>query len=233
MNGAIAIFVKTPGFSPVKTRLAAHLGQHAAETFHLASAHAVAAVAQSVSRNKPIQSYFAVAEQSALSHAHWQRLPSLWQGEGGLGERMAHIYQSLLKKHAFVILVGADSPQMTRVDLINAVLWLTCRSQRMQRMTFGPSQDGGFWLFGGNCSVPLSLWTSVTYSTASTGVQFFNQIQQLGKVQTLTQLLDVDLADDLPMMLQLLKKLSKPLPEQHLLMQTIKTMLTPVAIDHA
>ena len=38
MSGAIAVFVKTPGLSPVKTRLAAKLGKATAEAFHLASA---------------------------------------------------------------------------------------------------------------------------------------------------------------------------------------------------
>jgi hypothetical protein len=44
MSGAIAIFVKTPGVSPVKTRLAANLGQENAEAFHLASSRAVESI---------------------------------------------------------------------------------------------------------------------------------------------------------------------------------------------
>jgi glycosyltransferase A (GT-A) superfamily protein (DUF2064 family) len=42
------------------------------------------------------------------------------QGEGGLGERMAHIYNTLLKQHDFVLLVGADIPQMTVAELRDA-----------------------------------------------------------------------------------------------------------------
>ena len=34
MNIAIAIFVKTPGISPIKTRLAASIGQQKAEDFY-------------------------------------------------------------------------------------------------------------------------------------------------------------------------------------------------------
>ena len=44
--GGAAIWVKTPGLSPVKTRLAASIGVEAAERFHLLSALAVAASIQ-------------------------------------------------------------------------------------------------------------------------------------------------------------------------------------------
>ncbi len=117
MSGAIAVFVKTPGLSPVKARLAATLGQKNAEAFHLAASRSVASVVQSLSQKTDIQSYYAVAEKSALTHSYWEDLPCLWQGEGGLGERMAHIYQTLLNTHDFVLLVGADIPQMTVSEL--------------------------------------------------------------------------------------------------------------------
>ena len=98
MSGAIAIFVKTPGLSPVKTRLAATLGREAAEAFHLASSQSVSSVAQSLGRQADIKGYYAVAEETALNHSYWEDMPCLWQGEGGLGERMAHIYISSVIK---------------------------------------------------------------------------------------------------------------------------------------
>jgi len=116
----IAVFVKTPGLSPVKVRLAAKLGRKTAEAFHLAAAQSVSSVVQELSNLTDIQSYYAVAEQAALNHSYWQDLPCLWQGEGGLGDRMAHIYQTLLAEHDFVILVGADIPQMTTAELLIA-----------------------------------------------------------------------------------------------------------------
>ncbi len=41
MSAAIAIFVKTPGLSPVKTRLAATIGEEKAKEFYLLSLKAV------------------------------------------------------------------------------------------------------------------------------------------------------------------------------------------------
>jgi hypothetical protein len=46
----IAIFVKTPGHSPLKTRLAAGIGIDAAREFHMLAAQAVAAVARKAQR---------------------------------------------------------------------------------------------------------------------------------------------------------------------------------------
>ncbi|HFD10872.1 MAG TPA: glycosyltransferase [Crenotrichaceae bacterium] len=228
MRGAIAIFVKTPGLSPVKTRLAAQLGRDTAESFHLASAQAVTAVVQASTRNTAIQCYYAVAEHVALQQRrHWRDLPCLWQGEGGLGRRMAHVYEQLLNQHDFVILVGADSPQMTAAELSIAY---SCLSDcQHHQMVFGPSFDGGFWLFGGNCKVPIERWTSVTYSTADTGAQFLNKIRHLGSIQTLIQLRDADEPEDLPHVLKSLNQLSEPLPAQHALMSLLTTIVQPVA----
>jgi len=119
-QGALAIFVKTPGYSPVKTRLANDLGKVSAESFHFNSAKTVAAVARQTMTTNHLDCYFAVAEQAALQNHYWRQLPNVWQGEGGLGERMERVYRALLVDHAFVILIGADSPQITVEQLTEA-----------------------------------------------------------------------------------------------------------------
>ena len=222
MSGAIAVFVKTPGLSPIKTRLAATLGRDTAEAFHLASAQSVSSVVQELSKLTDIQSYYAVAEQAALNHSYWQDLPCVWQGEGGLGERMAHIYQTLLAEYDFVILVGADIPQMTSTELLGAVTWLPHEEQA--RLVFAPSVDGGFWAVGGNCNIPQAIWTDVVYSETDTGAQFFNKIEQLGDIKTLSLLRDVDDVSDLLPLRDDLLNLTEPLPEQHELIRFLDVL---------
>ncbi len=226
MSGAIAVFVKTPGISPVKTRLAVSLGQKTAESFHLASARAVAAVLQATGKLNDIHSYYAVAEQSALDHdCYWQEFSCLWQGEGGLGERMDHVYQTLLKDHDFVILVGADIPQMTTAELLSATTWLLHDEQA--RLVFGPSVDGGFWLIGGNCSIPQNIWTEVTYSVADTGAQFLNKIKSVGDIHSLSLLRDIDEPNDLVLLRRTLLELINPLPEQQQLLLFLDSLSIP------
>lgn len=216
MSGAIAVLVKTPGLSPVKTRLAVKLGQENAENFHLAASRSVSSTVQALSKLDDINSYYAVAEESALTHNFWQDLPCLWQGEGGLGERMAHIYQTLLAKHDFVMLVGADIPQMTARELLAASAWLPHNEQA--RLVYGPSVDGGFWLFGGNCKIPHAAWTDVIYSQPDTGAQFFNKVEKVGDIKTFSSLRDVDEVEDLVPLREALLNLTTPsLAQQELL----------------
>ena len=212
MSGAIAVFVKTPGLSPVKTRLAVKLGQKNAEAFHLSSSRSVASVVQLLTEQEDIESYYAVAEASALNHPYWQDMSCLWQGEGGLGERMAVIYQTLLLEHDYVILVGADIPQMTVKQLQKATAWLPHNEQA--RLAFAPSDDGGFWLLGGNCNIPNEVWTDVIYSEAETGIHFLNKIKKLGDINLLESLNDVDEADDLIQLHSDLNNLSAPTKAQ-------------------
>lgn len=222
MSGAIVVFVKTPGLSPVKTRLAVTLGTKNAEAFHLASSKSVSSVVQALSKLNDIHSYYAVAEYTALNHHYWHDLPCLWQGEGGLGERMAHIYQLLLTQHDFVIIVGADIPQMTVAELLTASNWLS--NVKQARLAFGPSVDGGFWLFGGNCSIPQKSWTDVTYSVEDTGVQFLSKIEQIGEIMNLESLSDVDEVQDLLPLRKALLDLDKSLPAQQELVRFLDAL---------
>jgi rSAM/selenodomain-associated transferase 1 len=212
VSGAIAIFVKTPGLSPVKTRLAFKIGQENAEVFHLASSRSVSAIVLALCELDDVQGYYAVAEEQAVSHHYWQDLPCVWQKEGGLGERMAHVYQALLVKHKFVILVGADIPQITVAELQKAITCLAYNNQ--PQLTFAPSVDGGFWLIGGNCKIPLSIWNSVKYSEADTGEQFLNKIKKLGEVKILASLRDVDELEDLILLCNTLFDMDNLLPQQ-------------------
>lgn len=223
MSVAIAIFVKTPQLSPVKTRLAKTIGRSNAEAFHLLAAQAVAETVQHVCQQYNIQGYFAVAEQSAVNCSHWQQLPCVWQGEGDLGDRMAHIYQILLAKHTAVILVGADIPQMTSSILLNACLCLT--KDERARLAFAPSEDGGFWLIGGNINIAQNIWTDVAYSKAQTGADFLRAIKPLGDIQILPTLRDVDEVNDLVALHHALGRLDNPLVMQSQLFDFLKGVL--------
>ena len=216
-RGAIALFVKTPGLSPIKTRLAVKLGTDRAEQFHWQAARATAAVINETGRLGRVQGYYAVAEELAAANEIWRDMPCLWQGDGGLGERMRYVYEYLLQNHEFAVLVGADIPQMTVADLHQASNWLEHDEQA--RFSFGPSLDGGFWLFGGNFPLPGKLWTDVEYSTPETGTQFFNAVKPLGEVQTLRVLQDADEPSDLLVLHKALQALASPVPEQVQLMR--------------
>ncbi len=209
MNGALAIFVKTPGHSQVKSRLAADCGARYAQDWYRHAAAAVAAVAREARASFGLGAYWAVAEPDALGE--WPGLPNIAQGEGGLGERMARVHAQLVAQHGFGILIGADAPQVSVALLGEARDWLASPSQRF---ALGPADDGGFWLFGANVTPPLAAWSAVQYSAADTTRDLRIGMNELGAWRTLATLTDVDHGRDLPAVLHALETLPGPTTEQ-------------------
>lgn len=223
MSSGLGIFVKTPGLSPVKTRLGKDVGRLRAEAFHLSSAEAVASVAQQCPGRLQMTAYWAVAEDKALRMPAWSDLPRLAQGDGGLGERMAQVYRLLLERHECALLVGADAPQLTAELLSRAVEWL---SQPGPRLVIGPAQDGGFWLFGGNCPLPSHAWSQVAYSCPDTCRQFVAVMQASGEWLELDMLADVDRGGDLATVRSQLQRLRAPTEEQQRLANWLEDCAT-------
>jgi len=195
---AIAIFVKTPGLTPVKTRLAATIGREGAEQWHRLAALAVAERALAAGIG---QVYFAVAEAEGIDHPLWSDLPCLAQGDGGLGERMHRIHDQLISRHGSGLLLGADAIQWRLAHLRRADEWL---SGAPRRWVLGPAADGGFWTFGSNRALPMTAWTSVRYSQADTRQRFEEGLTQAGEGLRLPNLTDLDeLADRSAMLSEL------------------------------
>jgi len=211
MSCGIAIFVKTPSLSPVKTRLWPDLGRACSEALYLISAEAVASVAETAQRHARLQPYWAVAEAAALHGDAWIDLPHLPQGAGSLGERMAQVYRMLRLRHHGAILIGADTPQLVPAALERAADWLACVESRL---VIGRALDGGFWLFGGNVALPDRAWQRARYSSAETAEQFVAAMQGYGRWLQLETLRDIDTASDLPDVQVHLSRLDTPTAAQ-------------------
>ena len=216
MTCGLAIFVKTPGLSAIKTRLAQGIGAAKAQQFYLLSAQAVASVARQAQQSLDLAAYWAVAEPAALDGDAWADLPRLGQGEGSLGERMAQVYRSLLAQHDGALLIGADAPQLDVRALARAVQWLAPPSPRL---VIGRAADGGFWLFGGNCPLPNQAWMQAAYSVPDTSIRFSEAMRPFGDWLELESLSDVDHAHDLPTVESQLHALNTPTTAQQRLAQ--------------
>ncbi len=220
MTPALAIFVKTPALSPVKTRLAATLGSSDATRFHMLAARATAAVVQAC--QQALIPYWAVAEAGPETHAAWPEFAHAWQGDGNLGARLHHIYAQLQARHGCALMIGADAPQLTRALLQHA---LAALHDNAHPWALGPATDGGFWIFGGRQPVPRRVWMDVSYSQADTGSQLRNALAALGPIAALPRLTDVDDASDLPALAESMDALSHPLPAQRELAHWLHLLL--------
>ena len=217
MSVGLAIFVKTPGYSALKTRLAADCGQDWATAWYQRAAHCVAAVVRDCAQTtQRITPYWAVAEPDHAAHHQWPDFTTLNQGEGDLGARMAYVHHQLVQKHGAGLLIGADAPQLCRNWLEQAGTWLALAGARQ---VIGPASDGGFWLYGGNRSAPSTLWQSVPYSQADTGARFRHALAAYGEWLTLPDLTDVDTSADLTAMRAEMHKLPAMLPTQRELLR--------------
>ncbi|PZO10854.1 MAG: hypothetical protein DCF27_00350 [Lysobacteraceae bacterium] len=216
MSGGLAIFVKTPGQSPVKTRLAQHFGRLKAEAFHLAAAEAVASVAVRAGQAAGFTAHWAVAEREAMAGNAWKDLPCLFQGPGTLGERMDAVYRQLRRPGGFALLVGADAPQLREECLTQAARWLDSAEPRL---VIGRARDGGFWLFGGNVSLPPEAWLQPSYSEATTAHEFAQAMSPYGQWLELDLLCDVDRVEDIAVACGELQALPSPTLEQQRLLE--------------
>lgn len=213
---AIAIFVKTPGRSSLKTRLARTVGRSLAEEWHRQAAGTVAAVADAA-KTGPV--YWAVAEDDALDHPLWRDHPAIGQGSGSLGERMARVHKRLVEDHGSALLLGADAPQLDPAWLEQAADWLAHESPRT---CIGPARDGGFWTFGANQCIDIAHWQAVTYSSASTLTEFRRQVVVQGECLTLPELTDLDEVEDVPDLIAEFGDLADPHPRQVQLLRWIE-----------
>ena len=215
------MFVKTPALSPVKTRLWPAIGKEEATQLFVHAAEATCSVVRRAMSHCSMQAYWAVAEVAAVHEKCWTGLPTIVQGSGGLGERMAQVYNQLRRDHHAAVLIGADSPQLAATVLEAAVAWLDAGEPRL---VIGPADDGGFWLFGGNVELPGTAWKEPEYSRADTARAFMAAMNQQGRWLSLASLRDLDRADDIQPVASALAELADPTEQQRSLLTLLEQL---------
>ena len=212
---AIAVFVKTPGLSAVKTRLAKDLGRTAAEQFYRLSLKAMEATLVQAESCLPANIYWAVGEPEALCHPLWQQFKTLYTGPGDLGDRQHRIYTALLGSYRQVVLIGADSPQLASAQLqqtLNSLEKMIMPWVRQKMAATTCSLAESQWV--------LNIWRSVTYSCSDTSQQLLSKLTSPTAI--IDRLWDVDRADDLAGLKQQLMALPQLSDEQGLILQWIE-----------
>ncbi|MBK9038278.1 MAG: DUF2064 domain-containing protein [Bdellovibrionales bacterium] len=222
-SGALAIFVKTPELSPVKTRLAASIGREKALQFYEYTLAATAALGRELQRRIPdLQIYWAVAEPEGHKAKRWASFPVVHQGSGELGARLGFVYESLLMSHSYVCFVGADSPHLEIEALLEGVRLTKKHSEK--KFVMGETLDGGFYFFGGSLSVLSSAWQNVEYSTSKTAFQLIQNLTGFGEVDLIGENFDIDTIDDLIRLAEIFPTSEALLPEQLELIQWSKSL---------
>ena len=181
----IAVFAKTPGLSPVKTRLAKTVGADKAEEIYT---HCITSIEQTLTQMQGVDICWALAEQEAPAHGFWRDKPfqKMWTGEGDLGDRLHHVYSTLKQDYDFVLVMGTDSPQISAHILMQAL--------QKEGTVIGPAHDGGYYLFGCDSDINQTVWKAVPYSAENTREIFLDKLAI--DVHALITLSDLDVIDD-------------------------------------
>lgn len=191
---ATVVFVKTPGLSPLKTRLAKAIGKEKAQAFFIESVKQTENTLKEFQATGDVDCYWSVAEEKALEHPMWQGLPRFLQVSGGLGDRMHGAYEKLREEYHFVILLGADCPHMPLEYLTKAKAALLAGDYKH---VLGPTEDGGFYLFASGTEFSLKQWNRTEYSMENTRNEFVQHMGLAkGECWMLPELFDVDELED-------------------------------------
>ena len=198
----IAIFVKTPGISSVKTRLAQSIGVKTAENIYLSSIKAI----KSILGILPDRycTYWAIAEEEAMDHPLWKNDQKIFQSKHTLGERLDHVYTYLMNKHEKVMMIGADCPHLKKEEFLGCETLLAKKPY-----VLGFASDGGFWIFSGREKVSKEIWTSVPYSSPQTGHLLEKFLGGKHWVERFSEKSDIDHKEDLFSVLEELKIMNK------------------------
>ncbi|MBC7712871.1 MAG: DUF2064 domain-containing protein [Rhizobacter sp.] len=218
---AVAIFVKTPGVSTVKSRLASSTGvEKAEEFFHLSLKATEEFVIEAMKKSHgEIEAFWAVAETQTLQHPLWDFFQTIPQGTGDLGDRLFHVYSKLIKNHDRVFLIGADLPHLG----FNTLLKAHQTAMSHDQFIIGETDDGGFYLFGGKKPIERTVWNSITYSSDQTSEELKTA---LGKENFifLDKNFDIDFVEDLKRLSDL--KNDNLLPKQKKIVEWAKINTT-------
>jgi glycosyltransferase A (GT-A) superfamily protein (DUF2064 family) len=192
-RAAVVVFVKTPGFSALKTRLGKGIGKLRAENFHLLSVKLIEKTLMEARRKLGVHCFWAVSESEALAEDIWSQFPRLLQVQGGLGLKLHSIYEQLIMDFDEIIFLGADCPQIHVEDIENCISAL----QKTSDFYIGPSDDGGYYLFGGKIPIHKKIWLEVPYSVENTREVFSEMLTGIGKLEVSPRIYkDVDTKEE-------------------------------------
>lgn len=182
MHKQLVIFAKEPRLGAVKSRLGSQLGAVEALRFYRQT---LKTVFQRLGRDLRWDSYVAVTPDSYRAAG----LPTIPQGRGDLGLRMARVFEALPPGPA--VIVGSDIPDLKARHVAAAF-------QQLGRVdaVFGPSEDGGYWLVGLNrVRASPDLFSGVRWSS---GFELADTVANLAgrRYALLETLNDVDTIDD-------------------------------------
>ena len=180
----LVVMVKEPRAGRVKTRLGESIGRTAAAWWFR---HQSQQLLRRVSDPRWELILSISPDCEVVKSNFWPlNITRIPQGKGCLGDRMKAIFKFL--PPGPVCIIGADIP---KVDVKE--IWTAFLSLGSNQATFGPAQDGGYWLIGLKRIKPVSsqIFNSVRWSSETALTDTVASMPDL-KISYVSTLSDVD-----------------------------------------
>lgn len=186
----VIVFARAPVAGRVKTRLIPALGPWGAARLHERLVRRALATARAA-RCGPVELH------GAERHSRFRAERSFRLQRGAdLGERMHFATSRALRRHAGVVLIGADCPELRPADVRRAARLLRAGYDAV----LAPAEDGGYGLVAVSRPTP-ALFRGVTWGTDVVWRQTVERLRSAGlRWRRLRQVWDVDRPEDLARM---------------------------------
>ena len=198
---SLVVFARQPVAGDVKTRLAESIGHDAAVALYCAFLEDTAATcaqwrtqtaAGDPNRRLVLAVDPSVEDPILVEIARRGGMHLAEQGGGDLGDRLGRAMESEFSRGArAVCVIGSDSPTLPRFHLDQAF-----RALLFERVVFGPSFDGGYWLVGATRPAP-DLFGGIPWSKPNTLDESLRNLRAQGlHAHLLPYWFDIDTLDD-------------------------------------
>lgn len=187
----VYIFAKPPRIGLAKTRLADGLNSPV-------TARRIATALQAKTVREAMRGPWETVLYTAPDKELDNSLGGIWpvhlerrsQGDGDLGDRLSKGLREA--RPGPVLFIGSDAP-----DISAALLRQAVRSLSRHEAVFGPTRDGGFWLFGLHKTARTqSPFHGVRWSSPHAMEDVWANLPEHAKIGVLPELIDIDSAKD-------------------------------------
>jgi uncharacterized protein len=198
MKKAIIIFVRNPELGKVKTRLAKQIGDEQALQVYKELLQHTHTITADLDYSKFVYYADSIAEKDLWESSLFEK--KVQEGES-LGDRMMLAFFELFQQgYSKIIIIGSDCPELTGFIIEDAFDKLDSSD-----VVIGPSSDGGYYLLGLTKLLP-DLFKNKQWSTDTVLADTIQDTVSLRKsCSFLTELSDIDTAEDLYLYQQMLK----------------------------
>lgn len=192
-QGILALLAKAPIAGQVKTRLAASLGEsEALKCYELLLQGTLERMATVAGVERKLFAALDAEDPQLQAWAQQYDFQVLPQCQGDLGARMRAIAEQELQRYSFVLLIGADCPDLDGAYVNQAIEALKSGCE----VVLGPSEDGGYVLMG-LTRMHRSLFENIPWSTDRVLSTTLDRLADLGVAyHCLETLWDLDDAAD-------------------------------------